>query len=214
MDNIRCGSPESRRIFIPNSVLREWKENSGVSTNDLLTAWLFKAWASTIKSKSLTVSIQFIMDLRKHLPEIVPETYLRNAVHGCVSPHTLTCAEINKMSQLQLAQTIRSIIKHYTPEVIINDIAYGVKYSHHGLGVFPKGDTFVLCTSWSRFNLLETDFGAMTESFEGVGRLDRKIANIGGIWLEYGGARLTLVLCKKRWKRGIRQELSKDVVGQ
>ena len=206
-DNIRYGSPKGRTIFIPNSLLNEWKENSGVSTNDLLTAWLFKAWASTINSKSLTISIEFLMDLRKHLPEIVPETYLRNASYACVSPHTLTCAEINEMSQLQLAQTIRSIIKHYTPEVILNDIAYGVKYSHHNLGMFPKGNTFVVCTSWSKFNLLEMDFGAKTESFEGIGRSDRKLANMGCIWLEHGGARIGLSLCKKKWNRGIWQEL-------
>jgi hypothetical protein len=210
MDNIRYGTPESHLIFIPNSLISEWKAAGGVSTNDILTAWLFKAWASTINSKSLTVSIEFLMDLRKHLPEIVPETYIRNAYYGCVSPHTLTCAEINNMSQPQLAQTLRSIVKHCTPEVLLNDIAYGVKYSHHGLGMFPKGNTFVICSSWSRFNLLEMDFGANIESFEGVGRLDRKMANIRSVWLEHGGARLALVLCKKKWKRGIWQKLSKE----
>ena len=149
------------------------------------------------------------MDLRKHLPEIVPENYLRNASHGCVSPRTLTCAELNNMSHIQLAQTIRSIIKHYTPDVILNDVAYGVKYSRYGLGMFPEGNIFVICSSWSKFNLLEMDFGAKTESFEGIGRLDRKIANIGSIWLENGGARLNLMMCKKRWKLGIWHELSK-----
>jgi hypothetical protein len=149
------------------------------------------------------------MDLRKHLPEVVPETYLRNAAYACISPHTLKCAEINNMSLLQLAQTIRSIIKYYTPEAILNDIAYGIKYCPHGLGMFPKGNMFVICSSWSRFNLLEMDFGAKIVSFEGIGRLDRKITNIGSVLLEPDGARLTLMICKKRWKRDIWQELSK-----
>ena len=67
----------------------------------------------------------------------------------------------------------------------------------------------MICSSWSRFNLLEMDFGAKIESFEGVALLDRKIANVGSIWMEHGGARLAFVMRKKRWKRGIWQELSK-----
>ena len=114
------------------------------------------------------------------------------------------------MSQLQLAQTIRSIIEHYKPEVILNDVAYGVKYSHRGLGMFPGGNTFVIFSSWSKFNLLDMDFGARSESFDGVALLDRKIANIGSVMREHDGARLALALCKKRWKRGIWKELSKE----
>lgn len=38
---IRFGRPEARTIFIPKSVLREWKARSeGVSTSDLIIAWL------------------------------------------------------------------------------------------------------------------------------------------------------------------------------
>ena len=43
-ETVRYGSPELRSIFIPISVLRQWKSESvGVSTNDLITAWLLKA---------------------------------------------------------------------------------------------------------------------------------------------------------------------------
>ena len=67
IDNIRYGTPEHRLIFIPNSLLSEWEATGGVSTTDILTAWLLKAWASTINSKSLTVSIEYVVDLRKNL---------------------------------------------------------------------------------------------------------------------------------------------------
>ena len=209
---VRYGVPEAKTIFIPNSILKEWRTNNnsgGVSTNDLVTAWLFKAWASTIKSKSLTISISFAMDLRKHLPDVVPENYLRNASLPCLSPRTFTFEEINAMTHLQLAQTIRSIIKQYTPERILNDIAYGVQHSSRWLGMFPKGDTFVVCSSWSKFNLPDMDFGAKTEFFEGMGRLNRKTANVGFVWLQSGNARVTFVMEKRRWGRGIFKELSK-----
>lgn len=200
VDSIRYGSPETRSIFIPRSIIQEWKDKERVSTNDLVTAWLYKAWASTVESKSLTVSLEIVMDLRKHLSEIVPENYLRNAVFACTSPRTLTCDEINKMSLLQLAQTIRSIINYYTPQVILNEIAYVVKHSR-GLGSIPKGNLFVICSSGSKFNLHDVDFGAKIESFEVIVRADRKVANVGTVWLENHGARFRFTTNKKRWSR-------------
>ena len=110
------------------------------------------------------------------------------------------------MSHLELARSIRSTVNQYNPKVLLNDIAYQVKYSRKGLGMLPKGEKLVICISWSKFNLPEMDFGAKTESFEGIGRANRGVANLGSIWLEPGGARLTLFMCKKRWKRGIWQE--------
>lgn len=199
VENIRYGSSEARTIFIPNSLINEWKSNDDVSTNDLLTAWVIKTCTAAINSSSSTVSTTFAMDLRQHLPNIVPKTYLRNAFFGCMSPNQLTCSEVNKMSHFQLAKSIRSTVKQYTPEAVLNDIAYQVKYSQKGLGMFPKGDKLVICTSWSKFNLPTMDFGPKTVSFEGIGRSNRSIANLGSIWLEPGGARVTLFMCKKRW---------------
>lgn len=210
-DIVKYGPLELRTIFIPNSIIKEWKANSSnVTTNDLLTAWLFKAWASTVSSNSLTVSISVIMDLRKHLPCVVPETYLRNASFGCLSPGTFTCGEINKMSQLELAQTIRSIIKRYTPKVILNEIAYARKHCREGLCMFPKGDTVLICSSGSIFNQIEIDSGAKTELFEFMVLFRRKIPNVGSIWIEPGGARLNLYMHKKRWNQGIWKGLSKE----
>ena len=54
----------------------------------------------------------------------------------------------------------------------------------------------MICSSWSRFNLVEMDFGAKIQSFERIGLLDRNIVNVGSIWMEHDGARLALVMCK------------------
>ena len=208
VDTILYGSPEFHTIFIPDSVVSEWKANvADVSTNDLLTAWLFKAWASTIKSKSLTISTVFIMDLRKRLPDIAPETYLRNASYDCVSTHPLTAAEINKMSHLELAQNIRATAKYYTPEVILNDIAYREKYSTNGLGMLPKGNTFVICSSVTKFNLRDMDFGGKNEWLEITGRPDRSVPNLGCMWSVHGGVVATLSMSKRKWKQGIWKEM-------
>jgi hypothetical protein len=210
LDSIRDGSTEIRTIFIPNSILTEWKENSNdVSANDILTAWICKAWASTITSKSLTVSIGIPMDLRKHLSDVTPKSYLRNAAFLALSPQKLTTHEINNMSHLQVAQLIRSFLKSNTPEALLNNIAYEMKVPLGGFGLMAKEDTFFLITSWSKFNLPGMDFGAKIESFEGMTQVYRNMSNAGSIWLEEGGARLIFMMSRKKWTRGIWRGLSK-----
>jgi Transferase family len=209
LDTILYGFSEFRTIFIPDSVILEWKANiTDVSTNDLLTAWLFKAWASTIKSKSSTVSTVFIMDLRKRIPDIVPATYLRNASFDCVSTRTFAAAEINKMSELELARDIRATANYYTPEVILNDIAYREKYSTRGLGMLPEGDTFVICSSVTKFNLRDLDFGGRNEWVEIMGRPERNVPNLGCMWSTQGGVMVTLSMHKRKWKQCVWKELS------
>ena len=197
---LRYGSPEPRSIFIPNEVLREWKSVfDGVSTNDLITAWLLKAWASTVKS-GRTVSVYTAMDLRKHLPEIVPQTYLRNAVSVRASPHPLKVKDINKMSHHEVAKAIRSFVKHFTPEEELNFQSYEFI---RGESLMPQGNCIFTISSWSRFNFPQMDFGAKTESFEGFIRMKRNWSNIGSVWLEDEGARITFWMSKRRWNKGI-----------
>jgi hypothetical protein len=209
---IRYGPPESRSIFIPNSVLREWKAKSdGVSTNDLITAWLFKAWASTVNS--ITVSVVTVKDLRTHLPSIVPEFYLRNANAARAAPTTITSHDINKMSQLELAKIIRSYVQYFTPEVEMNHQSYEIMKNQKGFGMWPKANTALTLSSWSVFKLPQMDFGATVESFEGFQRLSRQYVNTGSVWLEDGGARISFAMSRKRWNRGIWKELSSSTGG-
>jgi hypothetical protein len=203
---IRYGRPQARSIFIPNSVLAQWKSASdGVSTNDLITAWLLKAWASTVKSG--TVSVITIMDLRKHLPEIVPPTYLRNASSARPSPHAMTVKDINKMSQLEVAEVIRSFVKHFSPEVELNFQSY--EEQNGIMRMIPKSKWAIALSSWSRFNLPQIDFGAKTESFEGGNRRSREFGNVGCVWLEERGARITFLTSKRRWNMGVWKSLLK-----
>ena len=203
---IRYGKPDARSIFIPNSILAEWKSKSdGVSTNDLITAWLFKGWASTVNS--LTVSIITVMDLRKHLPDIVPANYLRNAGSARASPQTLSSTEINNMSQLELAKLIRSFVQYFTPEVEMNHQSYEYIHCREGFGMWPVANTALTLSSWSMFRLPQMDFGAKVESFEGFQRLSRQWGNVGSVWLEDGGARISFWMSKKRWSRGIWKDL-------
>jgi hypothetical protein len=90
-----------------------------VSTNDLITAWLFKGWASTAKP-STRVSVITVIDLRGSMPDIFPPTYLRNAAPARSSPRTFTAKEVNKMTQLELAKVIQSFVNSFTPEVELN----------------------------------------------------------------------------------------------
>ena len=197
---LRYGPPKSRSIFIPNEVLHKWKSMSdGVSTNDLITAWVLKAWASTDNS-SRTVSVYTNRDLRKHLPEVVPPTYLRNAASVRPSHQTLKVKDINKMSQLEVAKIIRSFVNYYTPDQELNFQSYRFV---HKLNLLPQGNSIFTISSWSYFNFPQMDFGAKTESFEGFIRMNRNWGNIGNVWLENEGARITLWMSKRRWNKGI-----------
>ena len=201
---IRYGPPQARSIFIPNSVLAQWKSASDrVSTNDLITAWLLKAWASTASSGK--VSIITIMDLRKHLPQVVPPTYLRNASSARPSPHTLEVKDINKMSQLEVAEVIRSFVKHFVPEVELNFQSYEERNGITRMA--PKAKWIIALSSWSRFNLPQMDFGAKTESFEGGNRRNREYGNVGCVWLEDEGARIIFWMSKRRWNMGVWRSL-------
>jgi len=53
------------------------------------------------------------------------------------------------------------------------------------------------------FGLPQMDFGATVESFEGFQRLSRQYVNTGSVWLDDGGARISFVMSRKRWNRGI-----------
>src|SRR5947207_3179381 len=159
-ETIRYGSPQERSIFIPNSVLSQWKSASdGVSTNDLITAWLLKAWASTASSG--TISVITTMDLRKHLLEIIPPTYLRNASSARPSPHSLKVKDINKMSQLEVAEVIRSFVRHFVPEVELNFLSYEER--NRIVTMIPKAELAIAITSWTRFNLPQLDFRTTSE---------------------------------------------------
>lgn len=196
------GSPEPRSIFIPNSVLHQWKFNSpDLSTNDLIAAWLLKAWASTATRG--TVSYFTIMDLRKHLPKIVPQTYLRNGCSTRASPHALNIKDINEMSHPQVAKLIRSFVNYFTPEVELNYQSYEYFRGGKGYQVLPKVNRAFVLSSSLRFNFPQMDFGAKTESFEGFIRLKRDIGNVGNVWLEDGGARISFWMSKRRWNMGI-----------
>ena len=117
-ETFRYGPIQTRSIFIPNSVLAQWKSASNtVSTNDLITAWLLKAWASTASNGE--VSVITIMDLRKHLPAIVSPTYLRNASSARPSPHTLKVGDICgreldvEVKRVSIFQWLIAIIYNY-----------------------------------------------------------------------------------------------------
>jgi hypothetical protein len=197
-DLLWYGPLEPHTIFIPDSVLREWKSASdGVSTNDLLTAWLVKAWASTIKG---TLSVYTVMDLRKHLPEIVPPTYLRNATAPRTSPHTLKPEDVNKMSHIELAKIIRSFVKYFSPEVELNYQSYEFKM---GVQLAPEANRACALSSWSAFNLPKLDFGGKTESFEAFIRMGWLVVDSGIIWLEEGGARINFWMHKRKWNQGV-----------
>jgi hypothetical protein len=165
-------------------VLREWKAKSdGVSTNDLITAWLFKAWASTVDS--ITVSIVTVKDLRAHLPNIVPAFCFRNANAARAAPSTITSHEINKISQLELAKIIRSYVQYFTSEVEMNHQSYEIMKSQKGFGMWPKENT-ALTLSWSMFKLPQMEFGATVESFEGFQRLSRQYVPAACGWKTEG----------------------------
>lgn len=205
-DLVQYGKPEPRSIFIPCAIFQEWKKNSdGVSTNDLITAWLFKGWASTAKP-SIKVSIVTVIDLRGSMPDIVPALYHRNAASARAAPRTLSAREINKMTQLELAKVIRSFVKSYTPETELNFQSYELLHIPDGQRIWPEAHTALALSSWSKFGIPQMDFGAETESFEGFQRLNRPYGNAGSVWMEDGGARISFWMNKKRWNRGIWKE--------
>lgn len=207
-ESLRYGSAEPRSIFIPNSVLREWKSTSdGVSTNDLITAWMLKAWASTATRGA--VSFYTVMDLRKHLPEIVPQTYLRNASSARPSPHTLKIKDINKMSHLEVAKVLRSFVKYRTPETELNFQSYEFIQGRKRFRLLPEANQVFSLSSWSLFNLPQMDFGAKTDSFEGFLRLKKDWANIGNVYLEDQGARIVFWMRKRRWNMGVWKTIAK-----
>lgn len=204
---LRYGSPEPRTILIPSSVLREWKlMSNGVSTNDLITAWLLKAWASTFTKG--TVSVYTVMDLRKLVPEIVPKTYLRNASSARASTRILKIKDINKLSHLEVAKTIRSFVDYFTPETELNYQSYEFIQGRKGLRMLPNGNHLFTLSSWSRFNFPQMDFGAKTEAFEGFVRLNRDWGNIGSVWQEDGGAQICFWMSKRRWNKGMWRTLN------
>lgn len=190
-------------MFIPSAVFQEWKKNNdGVSTNDLITAWLFKGWASTAKP-SIKVSLITVIDLRSIMPDIVPATYHHNAAAARASPRTLTVREINKMTQLELAKVIRSFVKSYTPEIELNFQSFELHHISDGQRLWPQAHTILALSSWSKFDIPQMNFGFKTDSFEGFQRLNRPYGNVGSIWMEDGGARISFWMNKKRWNRGI-----------
>jgi hypothetical protein len=200
---------EPRSIFIPKSVLATWKaESEGVSTNDLITAWLLKSWASTLKPIR-SFNIGTVFDLRKRLP-IVPETYLRNATSVRASIRPFTAEEVLKMSHLDAAKMVRECVACFTPETEINYQSYQQKYCPGGFGLWPSCSTMFTLSSWSKFNLPQMDFGGKTESFEGFTRLNRQYGNVGTVWLEDGGARINWWMSKKKWNKGVWKTMSED----
>lgn len=201
------GPPQARSIFIPNSLLLEWKSVSeGVSTNDLIQAWLIKSWASAVANESLTVSILNFIDLRKHLPEIVPKTYLRNASPYRISPRALKVKDIKQMTHIELAKICRSFVKHSTsPEAELNYQSYEFDQREKGKNfrMLPKANCILALTSGSLFNLPQLDFGRKVECFEGIPRTSRPEANIGAVWVEDEGARIVFWMNKRKWNRGV-----------
>jgi hypothetical protein len=204
------GFPEPRLIFIPNSVIQEWKSASKdeVSTNDLITAWLLKGCASTVTSG--TISVSLIMDLRKHLPDIVPETYIRNATSPRIAPRPLKVQHINKMSQLEVARVVRSFVKYFTPEVEINYQSYEFIQGGKEFRMTQEGTMGLALSSWARFNFHEMDFGGKVAAFEGCARSQFEMGNIGNAWMEDGGTRICFWLNKGKWDKGLWKDIARS----
>ena len=149
------------------------------------------------------------MHLRKHLPNIVPPTYLRNASSARPSPHTLKIEEVNNMSHFDVAKSLNSFVKYFTPEVEMNHQSYEFIQGGKGFQMLPEANRIFAISSLSRFNFPQMNFGAKTESFEAFRRSSRNHTNIGTICLENGGARISFWMSKRRWNMGIWRTLLK-----
>jgi hypothetical protein len=142
------------------------------------------------------------MDLRKHLPGIVPQAYLRNAISGRPSPDPLKIKDLNKLSHLEVAKVIRSLVKYFTPDVELNYQSYEYLQGGKEFGMAPKAPGFSL-SSLSRFGFPQIDFGGKTESFEAFVRSRKEFNNRGNVWLEDEGARISFWMSKRKWNKGI-----------
>jgi hypothetical protein len=77
--------------------------------------------------------------------------------------------------------------------------------------LWPFCSTMFTLSSWSKFNLPQTDFGGKTESFEGFTRLNRQYGNVGSVWLEDGGARINWWMSKKMWNKDVWKTMSEGI---
>lgn len=202
-ETVWYGWAEPRSIFIPKSVLRKWKSTCHehqISTNDMITAWLLKKWASTRTNSDDTFTVVTVKNLRVLLSGIVPPTYLRNAASSRYSP-SLKFKDINNMSQLEVAKIIRSIGENFSPEYELNRQAYEFLRRGERFRMLPEANCGFMLTSMSSFHLPQMNFGAKTESLEGFLKFKRWFNNVGMVWMEDEGARITFWMSKRRWNK-------------
>jgi Transferase family len=195
------GPPEPRSIFIPRNVLATWKESApDVSTNDLITAWVLKAWASSTGFS--LVSVFTIADWRRRLPNIIPPGYLRNAVSGRLPSHPLQVQDLNAMSLSDVARKIRCFVQSVTPAFEINCQSYEHSHRRDGLIMVPETPTFALSSFGNIFYSKEI-FGGNTNFFDCLVRTKNPKGDRGTVWVDQDGATVTFWMSKRRWEKGV-----------
>jgi hypothetical protein len=212
IERISYGPPQPRSIFIPRIVLDEWKAAvPDVSINDLITAWVLKAWASSRASSRTSglISIYIIADLKRRLPDIVPQSYLRNAITGRLSPYPFRIDKLNAMSFSEVAREIHSFNRSITPEFELNCQSYEHSRRRDGIIMVPETPALAISSVSSMFYSPDINFGGKTEVFDCLMRSKNPRGERGTAWLDKEGASVTFWMSEGRWKKGVWKNIAR-----
>ncbi|KAL9487774.1 hypothetical protein ACSS6W_000051 [Trichoderma asperelloides] len=180
--------------FPSSEITRLRSEAQGVadrvrlSENDVIFAFLARAWASSCSASPSTLAhLAFPIDLRSILPERYgpdPSSYIHNAVFAVPLLHTFTVGQLRTMSLGAVAMEVRKTVQHLTKEGLERTVDWVLANPEQN--PVPRGvdGLFFGVSSWRRMKFLDINFrGAL----QGGG--DGKLTRIWGSGSSAAGAR-------------------------
>ncbi|EHK42386.1 uncharacterized protein TrAtP1_002608 [Trichoderma atroviride] len=151
-------------------------EGVRLSENDVVFAFLARAWASSSSaSPSTPTYLMFPIDLRGRLPERFgpdPGSYIHNSVFAVPLLRTFTMEDLRSMSLGDVAMEVRKTVQQLTSEEMERNADWVLANAEQN--PIPRGPEGLMfgVSSWRKMKFLDVDFkGAVASG--GDGRLVR-----------------------------------------
>ncbi|EIN04288.1 hypothetical protein PUNSTDRAFT_47556 [Punctularia strigosozonata HHB-11173 SS5] len=133
------------------------KGSPWISTSDAVFAFLLKCvFASEKRSRSL--SIAYMANIRKHLPSVIPSTYIRNAT--MVIPVSLPSASsIPSTSMGSIALAVRHRLQSYSrPAAVDQYVQWRLAHPHKIPMFMEPAGLWMAMTNWREMGFMHFDW--------------------------------------------------------
>lgn len=202
--------PTSRRtLYISRSIVQSWvkdaektlNEGDFVSSNDLVTAWVFKHGYSHFSDNDLN-NLSCAINFRGRHP-LLPKTLIGNIVTGYPSP-PYTSLALRNASVPSVALGIRNSLKPFSePDFVAKRVAFEIRSLREGRTMLPFGNSssrICIMTTWAKCGVTSPDFGKDVKTLCCIPHIGFALAGVSIVVDDSeGGWRVSALLTNQAW---------------